>query len=906
VEQDKPAPPESLSFGLRVVLDFALGGEGVNEMSTVATVRSELSDLYARESAAIEQEFSTIGDGRAALARRTALVDSIVQRLWNEIVVGTPSGLAPAEPDSPKNFALVATGGFGRGWLFPHSDIDLLFLQAGSNSESEFKDPIRRFSQELWDLRLKLSPATRNLAECERLDPNNVEFAISLLDCRYLAGDRELFSRLHEKAVPRLVGRECQNLIQNLGEITRARHHKFANTVFHLEPNVKDGPGGLRDYNVANWLALISAMEKLKVWPDTKTLLPVSSRRALDAALDFQMSVRCFLHFRHGRHDNALTWEAQDEAAARKIGASDAEITNAADWMRIYFGHVRSVHRVCNQLLEEIPAAWSSLYRQFQGWRSRVASDDFSVVDGLIFLKQPQQLGGLRDPEMLLRLFHFMAEHGLKLSTTTEYKVEQALPALAATPPRGAELWLYLQETLVQPHAADALRAMNALRLLALLLPELKGIEALVVRDFYHRYTVDEHSFLAIENLHRLKESKSEWDQRFAELLGELEQPELLYLALLLHDSGKAAPGENHVEVSLQLTESCTERLDLDAVDRETVRYLVASHLEMSAAMRRDVFDPANVKSFAEKIGVPERLKMLCLLTYADIKAVNPEAMTPWKADNLWQLYIACANYLSRSADERVHTGDEGGNLAHLRSLAPVAGKKINIFLEGLPQRYLRIHGATDVLAHAEMAARLGQDGVQLSLKQIRHWYELTLITTDRPFLFASVSGALAAWGMNIVKANAFSNAAGMVVDAFYFTDRFRTLEMNLQEWERLKKSIAAVVRGEADVARMLRDRLKSEKADSTKVKVATQIEFDDNCSAHSTLVQVLTQDRPGLLYRMCSLVSQQECNIEIALIETEGQMAIDVLYLTSGGAKLSHDRQVALGTALRDELAAK
>ena len=336
-------------------------------MTTVATVRSELWDLYVRESAAIEQEFSATGEGRTAVTRRTALVDTIVQRLWNEIIVSSNY----AEPGSPKNFALVATGGFGRGWLFPHSDIDLLFLHAGSDSETKFKDPIRRFSQELWDLRLKLSPATRNLAECERLDPNNVEFAISLLDCRYLAGDRELFSKLHEKAVPRLVGRDYQILIQNLAEITRARHHKFGNTVFHLEPNVKDGPGGLRDYNVANWLALISAMEKLKVWPDAKTLLPVSSRRAFDAALDFQMSVRCFLHFRHGRHDNTLTWEAQDEAAARKIGASiganDAEIANAADWMRVYFGHVRSVHRVCNQLLEEIPAAWSSLVPPIPG-----------------------------------------------------------------------------------------------------------------------------------------------------------------------------------------------------------------------------------------------------------------------------------------------------------------------------------------------------------------------------------------------------------------------------------------------------------------------------------------------------------------------------------------------------------
>ena len=867
-------------------------------MSIVATVSSELRDLYARESAAIQQEFADTGEGRTAITRRTALVDSIVLRLWSEII--------SADPKGSENLALVATGGYGRGWLFPYSDIDLLFLHAGSDGETALKDPIRRFSQELWDLRMKLSPMTRTLAECERLDPNNVEFAISLLDCRYLAGDRELFSRLREKSIPKLVGRECQNLIQNLGELTRTRHHKFGNTVFHLEPNVKDGPGGLRDYNVANWLALISAMEKLKMWPDASTLLPVSSRRAFDAALDFQVSVRCFLHFRYGRHDNTLSWEAQDEAAARKIGTSDTEIANAADWMRVYFGHVRGVHRVCTQLLEEIPAAWSSLYRQFQGWRTRIPSTDFSVVDGLIFLQQPS---ALQDPEKLLGLFHFMAEHGLKLSTTTEYKVEQALPALASTPPRGGELWLYLQETLLQPHAADALRAMNALRLLALLLPELKGIEALVVRDFYHRYTVDEHSFLAIEHLHHLKESKSEWDQRFAELLGELEQPELLYLSLLLHDSGKALPSENHVEASLQLSETCAERLDLDAADRETVRFLVANHLEMSAAMRRDVFDPSNVKSFADKVGEPERLKMLCLMTYADIKAVNPDAMTPWKAENLWQLYIASANYVNRSADERVHTADAStgvANLAHLHSLAPVAGKKINIFLEGLPQRYLRIHGATDVLAHTEMASKLGQDGVQCELRQVRHWYELTLITTDRPFLFASISGALAAWGMNIVKANAFSNAAGIVVDTFYFTDRFRTLEMNVQEWDRLKKSIASVVKGEADVERMLRDRLKSEKTNGTKVKVPTQIEFDDHSSAHSTLVQVITQDRPGLLYQMCSLMSKHECNIEIALIETEGQMAIDVFYLTSAGAKLTAERQTALGRSLREELAEK
>jgi len=430
-----------------------------SSMST-ASLSSELRDLYTEESARIQQEFFATGDGRAAVEHRTRLVGTIVARLWQEIISPEESG--------PSGFALVALGGFGRGWLFPHYDVDILFLHATSDMEPAYKDSIRRFSQELWDLRMKVSPAPRTLGECDRFDAGNVEFTISLLDSRYLLGDRQLFNRLHDKVIPKLVMREAQSLVQSLAEVTRSRHAKYGNTVFHLEPNVKDGPGGLRDYNVACWLGLISAMDKLRDWPETRTLLPISTRKQFDAALDLLMSVRCFLHLRQGRDDNLLLWESQDEAATRKIGTPDADLTNAAGWMRTYFGHARSVHRVGEQLLEEIPAAWSSLYRQFQQWRSRLSNADFSVVDGLIYLQQPN---ALHDPEMLLRTFHFMATHGLRLSTTTEYRIEQVLPSLAATPPRGAELWLYLGEILTQPYAADALRAMHALKLLTLLLP---------------------------------------------------------------------------------------------------------------------------------------------------------------------------------------------------------------------------------------------------------------------------------------------------------------------------------------------------------------------------------------------------------------------------------------------------
>jgi [protein-PII] uridylyltransferase len=861
-------------------------------MSTKTSVSTELRELYAEESACIQKEFSTTGDGRAALLARTALVEKIALRFWKELISPSTGG--------PHDFALLALGGFGRRWLFPHSDIDLLFLHAGGGTEKEFKDRVRKFSQEMWDLRLKLSPATRTLAECDKFDPKNVEFVISLLDCRYLAGDRELFDRLHDHVIPKLALRESQKIIKRLAELTRERYNKFGDSVFHLEPNLKDGPGGLRDYNLACWLALLSAMEAQRAWPAEERPLPVSVRKQFDSALDFLMSARCFLHLRHTRDDNTLTWEAQDEAAARKIGVTGNRELSASDWMRIYFSHARSIHRVCTRMLDEIPAGGTTLYRQFQSLRSRLSNLEFSVVGDLIFLQDPE---ALRDPELLLRTFRFMARHGLNLSSTAESQIEQVLPLVAANPPEGAGLWHNLQETLLAPHAAEALRAMHSLRLLTILLPEFEGIDALVVRDYSHRFTVDEHTFVAIGNLHLLRQSQSKWDQRYAELLEEIEQPDLLYLSLLLHDIGKGAKTDNHVLASVEIAKRCMERLDLDEPDRETVIFLISHHLELSATLRRDIFDPETIRQLADKMETPERLKMLCLLTYADIKAVNPEALTPWKAENIWQLYIGTANHMLRSVDDRFHVNADDEVMTHLRTLAPAAGKKLESFLEGLPRRYLRTHQAGEVLDHMEMAGHICVDAVQLGLKRGRHWYELTLVTSDRPFLFANVAGVLAAWGMNIVKAAAFSNQAGIVVDTFYFTDRFRTLELNLPEWERFKASIHDVLLGKADLEGMLRDRLRAEKKTAPKVRVETQVVIDDLCSAQSTLVEVIAQDQLGLLHRISSKFSREKCNIEIALIETEGQMAIDVFYLTSAGAKLTPEHQLRLKAGLIQEL---
>ena len=269
------------------------------------------------------------------------------------------------------------------------------------------------------------------------------------------------------------------------------------------------------------------------------------------------MSARCFLHYLHKRDNNTLAWESQDEAAAHKIGASAApETLTASEWMRIYFGYARTINRVCLQSLHGFPAKATSLHGEFQTLQSRFANPEFSVDDGMISLQQPDAVG---DSDLLLRAFRFQARHGLIFGPAAEMQIEQALPSLASDPPRGVEVWHHLQEILLAPHAAETLRSMHSMGFLALVLPELQGIDSLVVRDYSHRYTVDEHTFVAIENLHCLRQSQSKWDQRYAELLDELEQPELLYLAILLHDTGKALKTGNHVQASVAIAEKCLE-----------------------------------------------------------------------------------------------------------------------------------------------------------------------------------------------------------------------------------------------------------------------------------------------------------------------------------------------------------
>ena len=856
---------------------------------------STLQDLYADESARIRKHFEDSGDGKAAIRDRSALIDSVVTELWNEV---TGTG------DPVEGFCIAAMGGYGRRALFPYSDIDLLFLyQKEGREECQGKKVIAPLSQSLWDLHLRVSPTTRTLAECGKLHRGNIEFNISLLDCRYICGDEGLYERLRSRVLPGMVTRESQNLMQELTGLARSRHEKYGQTIFHLEPNIKDGPGGLRDYQVACWLAQIAEMKHSREWKDAAGLLPLPLRSDAVNAIDFLDAVRCFLHYSQGRDLNGLTYELQSEAASKGIGLHGGRTASPNDWMRVYFRHARAIYRL-TVLFDEVPRIKSIWSRLLGIRRSPLSTAEFTVADGRVYLSQA---ASVEDPKSMFRLFELVAAHNLKLTAETENAVEAALPRIQKWLSTSPDLWEYFRKILALPYAASSLRAMHRLGLLVLLFKEFQAIDSLVIRDYYHRYTVDEHSLVTIENLHRLALGGSELDRRFRDILSTVEHPELLYLSLLFHDVGKGMPIESHVEGSLEAVKGVFERLRLDSPGRDTVNFLIGNHLRMSATLlRRDIFDPEAVHDFAQTVGTIEHLKMLTLFTYADIKAVNPEALTPWKAEMLWQLYAATENYLNRSVDDqRMYVAGEDAML--LDRLVPtgedaIESERFQNFLDGFPKRYLLTHSSAEISAHYRMCRRLGHSVAEISVTKRDEYYELVLVTTDRPFLFAKVAGTISSWGMNILKADACANKHGVVLDTLRFSDRFRTLDHNPSETTRLKQDLVAAISGELDVAGLMRRKFQPEKQ-PPKVRVETRIHLDNECSSHSTVVEIVALDRPGLLYDISSTFAELGFNIDVGLIDTEGGIATDVFYVTRKGAKLSPDQQRELQNEFQERL---
>jgi [protein-PII] uridylyltransferase len=831
--------------------------EATNSVSSASA--STALDLARRE---LIQDTTRGFAGRAAAERYADRVDTLVQRLFF------------AAPPIAMPVAILALGGYGRRHLTLHSDVDVLVLFEGPIGPDEERF-VRGFLHPMWDLHLIVGHQVREVADFTRLETDNPEFLLALMDARRIVGD----PALHDRFAATFHRPETHAIILGLLEqLIDERHAKFNGTLYQLEPDTKDAPGALRDLLAVRTIARLTDPGLLGRGP--------ADPARLDEAEDFLLRVRSIVHLERGRNQNVLSHELQ-EKAAQTMGFAGAEPRQRVErLMGDYFRHARIVSRSLEWARKTAPLP--------------VGVNLVRSSDGIRFI-EPQQAA--REPQTWLSAFQAAINHGTTVADESLALIQQHVDRFVAEDffPTQEHRDALLEFLRPRPGLYARLSEMHDRGLLGRIFPEFQAISSRVVRDFYHKYTVDEHTLLAIRNLERLAIPSTPSRGRFGTLLAGLAAPELLVLSLIHHDVGKWRD-DDHVLESVRMARPMFDRLGLPAESRAMVEFLIENHLHMSfVAFRRDTEDPEIVRHFADLVGIEERLKMLCLLTLVDVESVSLETLTPWREELLWRLYVDTYNHLTIGyGDERIE--HDQSDVSELLAGRPpdVSATEIRRFLEGLPRRYLRLFGREAIYRHVQLSRDIKPDHVHASLEPRGPTWELTVVTLDKPFLFSNICGVLSSFGMDILKGHAMTSPAGLVLDIFQFTDADRYLELNADGRDRFLEVLESTVSGRLDVTPRLLARARSVLHDGMVRRFAPVIHADNHSSHRYTILDIIASNAIGLLHRISRVISRHGCDVDLVLISTEGAKAIDVFHITAGGAKLSDVAQAALTADLQ------
>jgi [protein-PII] uridylyltransferase len=793
--------------------------------------------------------------GVSALARYAAYVDRELQRLHTE--AGPPGRAA----------ALIAIGGYGRRHLCPFSDIDLLVVFAGAVEDAEERF-LRHLLHPLWDAGFVVGHQVRDAGELAELEVDNPEFLLALTDARLVTGDASLFERLRASFH---VPRTHAHVLGALQALIDVRHAQFNGTLYQLEPDVKNAPGGLRDISAARTVAAVTDPSLLGRGTEDV------SRLAL--AEDFLLRVRSLVHLERGRNDNVLGHELQERLAGQFGYPGPSPRQRVEALMADYFRHARAVARVLDRARRTAPVP--------------VALNLGRTRDGVRFIDARK---AAIQPATWLAAFQSALDADTSVADETLDVIRQHADRFSIGDflPTAEHRAALLRLLVPRPGLYARLSEMHDCGLLARLVPPFQGITCRVVRDFYHKYTVDEHTLLTIRNLERLADAP-EHRQRFASIARDLESPELLVLALLLHDVGKAGD-EDHAVESVRMAQRLLDEWGLAEGARDTVLFLIRHHLRMSeVAFRRDTEDPEIVREFAALVGTEERLKLLCLMTLADVEAVSPDTLTRWKEELLWRLYVDTYNYLTlQYGDDLIERTQAAAAECVSRRPGDLGAGEVSAFLEGLPRRYLQLFDRRVIYQHVRLARNIHPDEVHLRLEPTDGEWQLTVVTLDKPTLFANLCGVLSSFGMDILRGHAMTNPNGLVLDVVRFADGERFLALNPEASDAVLHAIEEVVAGRSTAADRLRGRregLRPRRA----VPIAPIVHADGEASRRYTVLEIIAPDELGLLYRISRAIAMEGCAIDLVLIATEGDKAIDVFHITKSGAKLTAGDQRAL-----------
>jgi len=823
--------------------------------------------------------------GQESVRTHARLMDDVIFSLTR--LVAADAGRARLDPTP---LVVTALGGYGRGELHPLSDIDLMMVYDG-----ELSPYVQRMMQELlyslWDLGLQVGHSLRSLDDCVAMARTDFPSRTSMQEARFLAGDRRLFGRFGRVLRENVYRRDFGQFLETTLAERDQRYRRYGASPYIGEPNVKESAGGLRDVHTAMWLGAAKFGARTLRELSDKGLITPREQAATDAALTFLWRARNELHFFSGHKNDVLSRDLQPRIAKNLGYENDDTSLGVERFMRDYYLHARAIHRVSRRLIARCQETLSRRGSAERRQRQQALADGLVFFDGQLHLADRDSAPLRADPSRLMKVFWHLHRLGCELSLDLERALEDTLYLADGAFQRSPAVRdLFLDVCRSWGRAAQTFREMHELGLLGRYLPEFGALTCLVQYDVYHKFSADQHSLLAVEHLEALAPGQSAESEGAAQVLNEVEKPELLMLGMLLHDVGKAK-GHGHVAKGIPLIRELVTRMGLDPDDGALVEFLVAHHLTMShIAQRRDIDDPKTIADFAATVGDPQRLKMLYLLTWADMRAVGPGVLTPWQATILHELYTRTLARLTGGRRERPSRPQLTQRL-RLAVGEELPAQAVRAHLAMMSDRYLATTGVQRMAEHLRMLQGLNDAPVVTEL--FHHTdlgsSDLVVVTRDLPGLFSLIAGTLASQGVNIISAQIHTRGDAIAIDTFQVNDPGGDAVTSPASWGRTLDALRVVLTGDAQVATLLEKRRAAGRA-AAPAGGPAKITLDNQLSDDYTVLEVKCPDRLGLLYLVTRTLAGLGLDIATARIATEIDQAVDTFYVHDGRGRKIED----------------
>ncbi len=888
----------------------ALGSKPIRDAGALRTrLVPELKRYLEETRAQAERQLLETQEGLACAKYLCAHMDDLV-RLVHDAVV---RHLYPtANPSSGERIAVVATGGYGRGTLAPGSDVDLLFLLPYKQTAWS-ESVVEAMLYVLWDLKLKVGHATRSVEDCIREANADMTIRTSLLEARFLFGDKDLFDDLVQRFDKEIIALSPAEFVDAKLKERDARVAKAGASRYLVEPNVKDGKGGLRDLNTLFWIGkYVYQVKKPKELVKAGLFTP-EEFKLFHRCDEFLWRVRCHMHFATGRAEERLTFDLQ-RVIAERIGFSPRGGLSAVErFMKAYFLIAKDVGDLTAIVCAELEARQTKkrpmLDRVLGRFRRRrggaITDNDFVIDNNRINVKSEDVFA--REPVNLIRLFWLADRHNLAIHPDATRLATRSLKLIGQNLRNDPEANRLFLDIIASKNAPEVvLRRMNEAGVIGRFVPAFGRIVAMMQFNMYHHYTVDEHLIRSIGVLTEIEAGQLGNEHPLAnQIFGTIQNRRALYVAVFLHDIAKGRP-QDHSIAGAAIARKLGPRFGLKDAETETVAWLVEHHLLMSnTAQSRDLSDPATIKSFADVVQTMERLKLLLVLTVADIRAVGPGTWTGWKGQLLRTLYYETEVLLGGGAadvarSDRVRFAQDGLR----KALADWPDKEFEDYAARHTPAYWLKTDEERRLKQAHFVRDADKAGRTVTTSyetdHFRGVTELTILSPDHPRLLAIVTGACAAAGGNIVDAQIFTTTDGMALDTIVLSRAFDRDEDELRRAERVAKAIERALKGEVKIADLVESKRPS-KSSSKAFHVPPEVNVDNSLSSRQTVIEVSGLDRPGLLYDLTTALGKLNLNIASAHIATFGEKAVDVFYVTDlTGTKVTHaSRQATIRRAL-------